>query len=68
MLYLTVVLVVAAQRLGCRISELADRADDRGELSSQQVIWIAALATLALAVAAIVTNLVTAKANSIDLG
>ena len=55
---LVVVAQVTAQRLR----------DDAGELSSQQVIWIAVLATLAITVGGIITNLVTSRANSLDLG
>ena len=41
---------------------------DTGELSSQQVIWIATLATIAVAVGGIIASKVTAAANSLDLG
>lgn len=42
--------------------------DERGELSSQQVIWIGILVTLAITVGGIVTNLVMNRANSLNLG
>ena len=57
-LRLLVGLQLCAQRLS----------DERGELSSQQVIWIGILVTLAITVGGIVTNLVMNKANSLNLG
>lgn len=55
-------LVVGLQLFGQRVR------DDTGELSSQQVIWIGILVTLAVTVGGIVTNLVMSKANSLNLG
>jgi hypothetical protein len=42
--------------------------DESGELSSQQVIWIATLATIAVTVGGIIAAKVTSAAQSIDLG
>ena len=42
--------------------------DESGELSSQQVIWIATLATIAVTVGGIIASKVTSAAQSIDLG
>jgi hypothetical protein len=42
--------------------------DETGELSSQQVIWIATLATIAVTVGGIIASKVSSAAQSIDLG
>ncbi|HWH01698.1 MAG TPA: hypothetical protein VNV66_20815 [Pilimelia sp.] len=44
------------------------RANDTGAWSAEMVIIVAVLATLALAIGAIIVTKVTAKANSINLG
>lgn len=41
---------------------------EAGELSSQQVIWIATLATIAVTIGGIIAAKVTEAANSINLG
>jgi hypothetical protein len=43
------------------------RADERGSLTTEQVLVTAALAALALATTAIIVSKVTAKANSIPM-
>jgi hypothetical protein len=41
---------------------------DRGEVSATTVVLAAALIALAIAVGVVITNKVTSKANTIDLG
>ncbi len=41
--------------------------DDRGEISATTVVWAAALVLLAISVAAVLVQKITAKANSISL-
>ncbi len=41
--------------------------DDRGEISATTIVWAAALVLLAISVAAILVQKITAKANGISL-
>lgn len=62
---LTVLAAGVAERLDDARTEA--RADDRGGITSQTIV-IAVMAALAIAVGAIITALVTGRANSINLG
>ena len=61
--YLLTVMNLARLRLD---TAAADR--ERGAISGEYLIWAAAMAVAAIAIAAIVTTTLTNKANSIDLG
>jgi hypothetical protein len=51
-----------------RFQASRDADHDRGEVSATTVVLAAALIALAIAVGVIITNKVSNKANSIDLG
>ena len=58
-------LIVTAQWLGHRVAERL--AGEDGELSSQQVIWIGALVTIAVTVGGIVSAKVIGAANGLNV-
>jgi hypothetical protein len=61
-------LVYFSALVGLLRAQLAQlRADERGSLTTEQVLVTAALAALALATTAIIVSKVTAKANSIPM-
>jgi hypothetical protein len=65
----TVIIVRVAVTIHVLRHDIGSRASgESGELSSQQVIWIATLATLAVTIGAIIAAKVSAAANSLDLG
>ena len=51
-----------------RFSASVDSDRDRGEVSATTVVLAAALIALAIAVGIVITNKVTSKANTINLG
>ena len=58
-------LVMAVHDLGDRLAEAV--AGEEGELSSQQVIWIGALVTIAVTVGGIVSAKVIGAANGLNV-
>jgi hypothetical protein len=50
-----------------RIMQLRDEDGDRGNMTSETVIWIAVIVIAAIAIGAIIVAKITAKANEINL-
>jgi hypothetical protein len=59
-------LAALTARISALVARLKD-GEDHGGISTETVIVVAVLAVLAIAVGAIITNLVISKANSIHL-
>lgn len=65
--YLTATIVAAIAAAGHRGAAVRAAGTDRGNITTQQVIWIAVGSMLAIGAAAIIVAIVMAKVNSIDL-
>ena len=50
-----------------RVMALRTQDDDRGNMTSETVIWIAVIVVAAIAIGAIIVAKITDKANSINL-